>query len=79
MNNEEIIFPVSYFSYTKMNDENLLIIDETILGYISAKRMSYQELLIFLRLNSYILRDRRVIRLIKILINNNNKISIFFY
>lgn len=50
MNNEEIIFPVSYFSYTKMNDENLLIIDETILGYISAKRMSYQELLIFLRL-----------------------------
>lgn len=54
MNNEEIIFPVSYFSYTKMNDENLLIIDETILGYISAKRMSYQELLIFLQLNSYI-------------------------
>lgn len=37
MNNEEIIFPVSYFSYTKMNDENLLIIDETILGYICQK------------------------------------------
>lgn len=65
-----------------MNDENLLIIDETILGYICQKDVVSRIINIFTIkniLNSYVLRDRRIIRLIKILNNNNNKISIFFY